>query len=545
MKEKMERNQQSRRSFLRTNAAVSSGVNRVSSTEPLSALVAERTQNQRAARARFVGRPRAYFTLIGIFAITLATFLIMQPFHARSAHAAGSVGFHVSGRSLLDVNGNNFIVRGISHGYTWYLSQNASFPNIKAAGANTIRVVLSGGNNGGTATSLASVQTAINLCKSNKLVCVLEDHDTTGYTGQGTGSLAQAVSYWESLQSILTGQENWVIINIGNESWGNTNMNGWIGATENAIVSMRNAGFRHTLMVDGPGWGQDPNDIMLNNASSIESTDPMHNTIFSVHMYGVYASASTVDSYISSFYNTGMPFLVGEFGSTQPGASSSDDADEIMADTQSRGIGYMAWSWSGNGGTAQYLDMVTNFNPSQRTSWGNRVITGANGLQQTSHECSCYGSGGGGGGGSNFTPIAGAHYKLVNHNSGQVLDIANKSTVNGGLANQWTDSGTSNQQWSFVASNGGYKIVNLNSGLLLDDPGGSTSTGTQLDQWNDTNGSNQWWNIVSAGGGYYYLVNQSSGLSADVSGASTTAGAAVIQWTGGGGNNQQWSFVAV
>jgi mannan endo-1,4-beta-mannosidase len=391
MQEQIGRNQQNRRSFLHTNAAARPGAPSIPLTDPRSALAAEHTQNQEAAHASFVGRPRTYITLIGIFAIIMATLLIMQPFYpARSAQAAGSVGFHISGRSLRDVHGNNFIIRGISHGYAWYLNQNATFANIKATGANTVRVVLSGGNNGGAATSLANVKTAINLCKTNKLVCVLEDHDTTGYTSGSRGTLAQAVSYWKSLQSILTGQENWVIINIGNEPWGNSNTSGWTGAIKNAIVSMRNAGFKHTLMVDAPNWGQDNDHVMLNNASSVEATDPMHNTIFSVHMYGVYASASTVNSYLASFSNTGMPLVIGEFGATQAGSSSSDDANQIMADAQSRGIGYMGWSWSGNGSPVQYLDMVKNFNPGQRSAWGTRIITGANGIQQTSHQCSCY-----------------------------------------------------------------------------------------------------------------------------------------------------------
>jgi alpha-galactosidase len=152
------------------------------------------------------------------------------------------------------------------------------------------------------------------------------------------------------------------------------------------------------------------------------------------------------------------------------------------------------------------------------------------------------GSGGGGGG---FTPTPGSHYEIVNHNSGQLLDVSGQSTANGGLIDQWPNNGGANQQWSFVATNGGYKVVNVHSGLVLDDPGGTKTNGQQLDQWNDTSGSNQWWNIVSAGNGYYGLVNQASGLYADVSGASTTNGAAVIQWSGPGGNNQQWSFVKV
>ena len=140
---------------------------------------------------------------------------------------------------------------------------------------------------------------------------------------------------------------------------------------------------------------------------------------------------------------------------------------------------------------------------------------------------------------------SGPYYKIVNRNSGQVLDISGLSTANGGSAIQWPYNGGANQQWQEVAVNGGYKLVNRNSSLLLDDPGYSTTNGTQLDQWGNSNSSNQWWNLVSAGGGYYYLVNQSSGLYADVSGASTTNGAPVIEWPGPGGTNQQWQPMQV
>ncbi len=149
------------------------------------------------------------------------------------------------------------------------------------------------------------------------------------------------------------------------------------------------------------------------------------------------------------------------------------------------------------------------------------------------------------GNGGGFNPNPNSHYRIVNRNSGQVLDVSGASTTNGGLIDQWPSNGGNNQLWRFVAVNGGYKLVNVNSGLLLDNPNGSKTNGTQLDQWNDTNGSNQWWNVVAAGSGYYSLVNQNSGLYADVTGASTANGAAVIQWTGPGGTNQQWSLVQV
>ena len=204
--------------------------------------------------------------------------------HAQVSAATVS-GFHISSRYVLDANGNNFIMRGINVPHNWYPEQTSQFQNTKAKGANTVRVVLSSGQNW-PKNSASDVANVINLCKTNKLVCVLEVHDTTGYGEEpGATTLAQAVSYWKEIQSVLTGQEAYVIINIGNEPYGNNNASAWINDTKNAITAMRSAGFEHMLMVDAPDWGQDWEFIMRDNAASIFNSDPIKNTVFSIHMY--------------------------------------------------------------------------------------------------------------------------------------------------------------------------------------------------------------------------------------------------------------------
>ncbi|MFZ6029372.1 MAG: hypothetical protein ACOYYS_16800, partial [Chloroflexota bacterium] len=44
---------------------------------------------------------------------------IAQP----TGRSQAATGFTISGRNLLDANGNNFIIRGISHPHAWYASQ--------------------------------------------------------------------------------------------------------------------------------------------------------------------------------------------------------------------------------------------------------------------------------------------------------------------------------------------------------------------------------------------------------------------------------------
>src|SRR5687768_6065841 len=101
-----------------------------------------------------------------------------------STRKAGASDLRVSGRYLLSANGVNFIMRGINYPHTWFTEAEyaSSFQYIKAKGANTVRVVLSSGHAlDWTENSASDVANVVQLCKTNKLVCVLEVHDTTGY----------------------------------------------------------------------------------------------------------------------------------------------------------------------------------------------------------------------------------------------------------------------------------------------------------------------------------------------------------------------------
>ena len=105
-----------------------------------------------------------------------------------AAQAATPPGLHISGTQLVEKDGTPFVARGVSHAHTWYTSQTATtIPAIRAAGANALRVVLSGGDRW-TKNDASDVASIIAQCKANKLISVLEDHDTTGY-GEQSGAV--------------------------------------------------------------------------------------------------------------------------------------------------------------------------------------------------------------------------------------------------------------------------------------------------------------------------------------------------------------------
>ncbi|MEU5960270.1 cellulase family glycosylhydrolase [Micromonospora parva] len=319
---------------------------------------------------------------------TLLALLVTVLAFGQPAHAAA--GFSVAGGKLYDANGTEFIMRGVNHAHTWYPQQTSSFADVKALGANTVRVVLSSGDRW-TRNTNADVANVISLCKANRLICVLEVHDTTGYGEQsGAITLARAVDYWLSLADVLSGQEKYVIVNIGNEPYGNQNYASWATDNANAIKRLRAGGLNHTIMVDAPNWGQDWSFTMRDNAASVFAADPARNTVFSIHMYGVFDTAAEISDYLGRFRSAGLPIVVGEFGFNH--SDGNPDEDTILAYSQANGIGWLGWSWSGNGGGVEYLDLATNFNPASLTDWGQRLFNGANGIRQTARQASIFDS---------------------------------------------------------------------------------------------------------------------------------------------------------
>jgi mannan endo-1,4-beta-mannosidase len=333
--------------------------------------------------------PRLLAGLAAFVGLTVLGFLCPAVAQAQSP-GTQATGLHISDGRLLEGNGNDFVMRGVNHAHTWYPNETQSLADVKALGANTVRVVLSDGHRW-SKNSPEDVANVVAQCKANRLICVLEVHDTTGYGEEAAaGTLDHAADYWIGLKDVLAGEENYVIVNIGNEPWGNTSPEGWTEPTIAAIKKLRNAGFEHTIMVDAPNWGQDWQGVMRANAQSVYDADTTGNLIFSIHMYSVFDTAQEITDYLNAFVNAKLPILIGEFGG--PADQWGDpDEDTMMATAQQLKLGYLAWSWSGN--TDPILDLAIGFDPNQLSSWGQRIFNGANGIAQTAKEATVFGGG--------------------------------------------------------------------------------------------------------------------------------------------------------
>ena len=306
-----------------------------------------------------------------------------------TANPVSTGGFSVSGTKLLDSNGKEFVMRGVNHAHTWFKGEmNTALTAIAATGANTVRVVLANGKQW-SEDNEASVKQIVDRCKALGMIAVLEIHDATGKND--TQSLNDAVDYWIKIKNVLIGNEAYVIVNIANEWYGEWNSTGWRDGYLQAIPKLRNAGIKNTLMVDCAGWGQYPKSIH-DYGKAVFDADTLKNTMFSIHMYEYAgANAQTVRSNIDGVLALNVPVVIGEFGQkhgSSSGQSTPVAYQEILSYCQSKNVGYLGWSWKGNGSPVEYLDIALDWNGARLSSdWGTPLV---NHIRTTSVKASVF-----------------------------------------------------------------------------------------------------------------------------------------------------------
>jgi mannan endo-1,4-beta-mannosidase len=313
----------------------------------------------------------------------LALLAFTSPLVARAA----AEGFHVRGTQLLDASGTPFVMRGVNVPHAWFRDLPRDLlEDVAGTGANAVRIVLATGDRWPKvpAQELARL---LDRCAELGMVAVVEVHDCTGYGDlEEAAPLSRAVDYWREMQPVLRGREATVIVNIANEPFGNNvPPEAWFEGHVAAIARLRAAGFTHTLMVDAAHWGQDWQEVTLDRAPELFAADPLRNLVFSVHMYEIYEQESRVRAYLEGFHEHGLPLVIGEFAADH-GPGKPVAAEAIMRWAEHYGFGYLGWSWSGNSGDLDSLDVVEDFDPARLTPWGRLLIEGPHGIRATARK---------------------------------------------------------------------------------------------------------------------------------------------------------------
>lgn len=299
---------------------------------------------------------------------------------ATPAHA----DFAVRDGVLVQGDGSPFLMRGVNVQHAWAPAHTMqSLEDIAGTGANTVRIVLSNGARWNK-NEPREVARLLDRAKDLGLIVMLEVHDTTGLGADPAAAhIGTTIPYWLELQEVLEGQEDYVLVNIGNEpTAGSSPPTMWLEAHRTAIAALRYAGFKHTIVIDAHDYGQDGSNTMRDRARELFDSDPLHNILFSVHMYQVYADGARVEQYFNAFRDARLPLIVGEFGMDHAGEPV--DEETIFRLANEYRFGYLGWSWSGNAAHVADLDIVTDFDGSRLSPWGERLINGAGGIRETS-----------------------------------------------------------------------------------------------------------------------------------------------------------------
>ena len=326
-------------------------------------------------------------------------------------------GFHTDGVKLLDANGKEFLMRGYNYSYAWQKNWwGAAFSTAKKYNCNALRIQLSDGQKDlGGYCDADQVSKLISSCKDNHFIGVFNVQDTGG--GNDANVLLHAADYWVGIKNAVIGQEKYCIVNIGNEwmgspgrdcngKWGDYQENLWSDTYIEAVRRIRSAGIKNTLMIDCNGYGQYA-DIIWKEGQRILDEDKKYfkdgkpNIIFSIHFYekacywdyekGV---GSRVAHSIDKALSIGAPVCIGEYAYSRKSEEWKMDWETIQDYSKTMNIGYLGWSFTGNGDAeSQGLDMF-NSDGSQMYKNGECIIRHPNdGIQATSVICSVYDDG--------------------------------------------------------------------------------------------------------------------------------------------------------
>jgi len=301
--------------------------------------------------------------------------------------------FHIKNTKIFDANNNEFVIKGVNNLHIWWPERSFyALDQIANTKANTVRIVW---NNSGKSDDLEII---IKKCISLKLIPMVENHDTTG----DIQSLTKAAEYWtrKDVLSTLLKYQKYLILNIGNEPGDMlTTPEMFRDYYSQAIQIIRRAGIKSLLVLDGASdYAQNGKDILIYGKDLIKSDK---NLIFSLHIYDTYFWAD-INLKLKQFIDIGIPIIIGEFGHNltiknsgycngfSGDISNKIDAKDVIETCNNLGIGFLAYSWSGNNEECCWLNLVSDHDWKTLTPWGELVINGPGGILHTSRLASIF-----------------------------------------------------------------------------------------------------------------------------------------------------------
>lgn len=251
----------------------------------------------------------------------------------------------VSGTNIVDKNGNNFSLKGVStHGLAWFPEyvNKESFQTMRDDwGINTIRLAMYSNPNDGYSNKMHEiVKNGVNVATELGLYVIIDWHILNDNNPNMYKS--ESIAFFKEMATLYKDNTN-VLYEICNEPNGNVTWTKDIKPyAEELIAEIRNIDKDAIIIVGTPTWSQDVD---------IVSKDPINNTtniMYSLHFYAATHKQYLRDKMITAL-QAGLPIFVSEFGICDASGNGNIDEKEanLWIDTlNSNNISWICWNLS-------------------------------------------------------------------------------------------------------------------------------------------------------------------------------------------------------
>lgn len=308
--------------------------------------------------------------------LLLAMLLSCKP----QARTVAGDELQVEGPTLFDSHGAPLLLRGINLQYGDAPDERwPAIARIAATGANAVRLQLR------AHTTADQLRAALDAIVGAGMVAIPMVYGEDITCGDAATALQRATALWQGEWRAVLQAPRYrgrLILNLANE-WGLSDTAEqrahYLAHYRSAIAALRAAGYRQPLMIDAPHCGQDALALADGLGAALRATDPLGNVLPSVHAYWRFADAAQLRAAATALHAAGLAFVWGEFGNRQFEAAQGRATDHraLMRQADRAQVGYLAWSWYGNGGEARVLDLAEAANSDRLTGYGEEVIEGS------------------------------------------------------------------------------------------------------------------------------------------------------------------------
>lgn len=285
-------------------------------------------------------------------------------------------GMHTRGRYLFSANGDTVILKGFNAMIVyWDIHGDTNFPEIEKTGANCVRIFW---NLAAPTPTPSDLDKVLANCISHHMIPVICLWDATGKWDK----IQTCVDYWCSapIVTILKKYEKQLIINIANEpgdhEMGNTVFRNTYSA---AVQQMRNSGLQMPLIIDADRWGRNA-DAILDNGQYLIDNDPVHNLVFSWHLWDPKnlnsGTLTEIDRIIAKAADSNICFIVGEFGpceQTENCSATQINWEYLIEKAYKNNIGYLPWVWKWSDCHTIVNNKTGSYGSWSNATWGENV----------------------------------------------------------------------------------------------------------------------------------------------------------------------------